>query len=146
MTCLRENLKGADLLIGYLEGTLAPEERVDLEQHASTCADCRGLLAVQEMLDDHGPDNPQVSADFDSRLYARMQQDRQLQWWRRFLWRPAVPLAAAFAILAVMLVKAPAPQQPAEEPKQASVDRVEIEQLEQALDDLELLMPVSEAL
>lgn len=150
MTCLRENLKGADLLIGYLEGTLSPEERAALDQHASACSECRGLLAVQAMLDEAPEDIPEVSADFDARLYARIQQDQQnqqKQWWRRFLWRPAVPLAAATAILALTLfVRMPAPQQLADEPKQASVDRVEIEQLEEALEDLELLMPVNEAL
>ena len=143
MTCLRENLKGADLLIGYLEGTLSPEERAELDQHASSCPECRGLLAMQAMLDDDVPnDVPEVSADFDARLYARMQAE-QKQWWQRFLWRPAVPLAAAAAILTVMLVvNSRAPKQPSDEPKQARVDGFEIEQLEQALDDLDLLMPV----
>lgn len=143
MTCLRENLKGADLLIGYLEGTLSAGERAELVDHAAVCAECRGLLAAQEML---GEDEvPEVSAGFDARLYARMQQEQQQKWWRRFLWRPAVPLAAAAAIVVVTLwVRVPvAPQ--ADEPKQASVDRLEIEQLEQALDDLELLMPVNQA-
>ena len=80
MTCLRENLKGADLLIGYLEGTLSTEERAELDQHASACAECRGLLAAQEMLADD--EVPEVSADFDARLYARLQQEQQ-PWWRR---------------------------------------------------------------
>jgi anti-sigma-K factor RskA len=141
MTCLRENLKGADLLIGYLEGTLSAEERAALDQHASACAECRGLLAAQEMLGDD--DVPEVSADFDARLYARLQQEQQQQWWRRFLWRPAVPLAAAAAILAVTLWVRPVAPPQVDEPKSAMVDRVEIEQLEQALDDVELLMPVN---
>jgi len=141
MTCLRENLKGADLLIGYLEGTLSAEERAELDQHASACADCRGLLAAQEMLGDD--EVPEVSADFDARLYARLQQEQQQQWWRRLLWRPAVPLAAAAALLAVTLWVRPVAPPQADEPKSASVDRAEIEQLEQALDDVELLMPVN---
>lgn len=141
MTCLRDNLKGADLLLGYLEGTLSTEERAELDQHASACVECRGLLAVQGMLDEQVPE---VSADFDARLYARIHQEEQKKWWR-LLWRPAIPLAAAAAVLVVMfVVRTPAPQ--VDDPKQASVDRVEIEQLEQALEDLELLMPVSENL
>ena len=141
MTCLRENLNGANLLIGYLEGTLSTEERAELDQHASTCAECRELLAVQQTLVD---DVPEVSADFDARLYERIQQDTQNQWWRRLLWRPMVPLAAAAAMMAVALwVHPPALNAPSVDEPKASVDRVEIEQLEQALDDVELLMPVN---
>ena len=51
MTCLRENNQGADLLIGYLEGTLPVADRRDLDNHAAECAECRGLLAVQATLD-----------------------------------------------------------------------------------------------
>ena len=141
MTCLRDNLKGADLLMGYLEGTLSAEERAELDSHAMECVECRGLLAVQGMLEEQVPE---VSADFDARLYARIQREEQKKWWR-LLWRPAIPLAAAAAVLVVMFV-ARTPVAPVDDPKQASVDRVEIEQLEQALDDLELLMPVSENL
>ena len=141
MTCLRENLNGANLLIGYLEGTLSSAARGELERHASTCAECRELLAVQQTLVD---DVPEVSADFDARLYARIQQDSQSQWWRRLLWRPAVPLAAAVAMMAVALwVHPPVLNTPSVDEPKASVDRVEIEQLEQALDDVELLMPVN---
>jgi len=144
MTCLRENLNGADLLIGYLEGTLSASERAELDQHAAECAACRELLAAQSLLDDPVPE---VSADFDTRLYARIRQsDARRQWWRRFVWRPAVPLAAVAAMAAVLLmVRAPGPDRPSDQPKQATVDRAEIEQLEQALDDLELLMPVNAA-
>jgi hypothetical protein len=141
MTCLRDNLKGADLLMGYLEGTITSEERAKLDQHALACVECRGLLAVQGMLDEQVPE---VSADFDARLYARIQWDEQRKWWR-LLWRPAVPLAAAAAVLVVVFMVR-TPVTPVDDPKQASMDRVEIEQLEQALDDLELLMPVSENL
>ena len=131
MTCLRDNVKGADQLIGYLEGTLPPGDRAEIDEHAAACAECRALLAVQATM---GDEVPEVSGDFDARLYARIEQDRQQQWWRRWLFRPAVPLAAAAAILAVMMfVRMPS--------ERASLDRVELEQLEQALDDLELLMP-----
>lgn len=143
MTCLRENPNGADLLIGYLERTLPAEDRSALEQHAASCADCRGLLAVQQILEEEAPE---VSSDFDARLYARIhQEETRWSWWRRWLWRPLVPLAAASAILAAILwVRTPGSEVPADDVKQASADRMEIEQLEQALDDLELLMPLRE--
>jgi anti-sigma factor RsiW len=142
MTCLRENPNGADLLIGYLEGTLSPEDRSALDQHAAACAECRGLLAVQQTLED---EVPEVSAGFDARLYAHIRHDRWSARWRRRLWRPLLPLAAASAILAGTLwVRMPGPEAPVDDPKQASVDRIEIEQLEQVLDDLELLMPLRE--
>lgn len=141
MTCLRENPKGADLLIGYLEGSLSAEDRLALEQHAAACAECRGLLAVQQTLED---EVPEVSPDFDARLYARIQRESRSSAWRPRLWRPLVSLAAAAAIVAVLWVRAPEKQAPRDDPKQASAGHAEIEQLEQALDDLELLMPMRE--
>ena len=35
-----------DRLTGVLDGTLTPQERVDTEQHAAACADCRELLQM----------------------------------------------------------------------------------------------------
>ena len=143
MMCLRENLNGADLLIGYLEGTLTPEQRAELDQHASACAECRELLDAQQLLEED--DVPEVSANFDARLYARIQQDARQQSWWRFLWRPAIPLAAAAVLAVTLWVRPPVADAPAtDEPKQASIDRADIEQLEQALDDVELLMPVNQ--
>ncbi|MEP6961346.1 MAG: zf-HC2 domain-containing protein [Acidobacteriota bacterium] len=135
MTCLRDHKNGADLLIGYLENTLPVPQRAELDLHASTCAECRALLAVQSTLDDY--EVPEVSANFDARLYAKIaQQEAKPRWWNVRVLAPMT--AAAAAVLAVGLyINQPAPQ----------VDpSPEVLQLEQALQDMELLMPLEASL
>jgi anti-sigma factor RsiW len=129
MTCLRENNQGAELLIGYLEGTLPEADQRMLETHAAECAECRGLLAVQASLE---VPMPEVSSNFDAKLYARIAADEARRpWWKLFtsvkLWTPVMGLAAMLAV--AVYVQQPTP-----------VD-TEVQQLEQALEDLELLMP-----
>jgi hypothetical protein len=137
MMCLRENNQGADLLIGYMEGTLPAEDRRNLELHAAECAECRGLLAVQATL---GLDvAPEVSANFDAKLYARIAADQARRPWWSLSWKmvaPAVAMAAALVI--TVWVRQPVPQTNVEHPAVAQ----DVQQLEQALDDLELLMPL----
>ncbi|MEO8100396.1 MAG: zf-HC2 domain-containing protein [Acidobacteriota bacterium] len=144
MTCLRENNQGADLLIGYLEGTLASDQRRELESHASACADCRGLLAVQVTLGEYQV--PGISADFDARLYARIAREEARPWWSpaswNLSWKLMAPMTAAAAMLAVGLYVDQPVAQPLEDgQKQASVDH-DVLQLEQALEQMELLMPL----
>ncbi len=142
MTCLQDNNQGAELLIGYLEDTLSAAERRELENHAAECAECRGLLAVQATLD---IPVPAVSADFDAKLYARIAADEARQpWWKSAWWKqswkvyaPVVGVAAMLAV-AVFVPREPEPQAP--------VISQDVQQLEQALEDLELLMPATEAL
>ena len=135
MTCLRDNNQGADLLIGYLEGTLSTDDRRDLERHAAECAECRGLLSVQAAL---GLDvAPEVSANFDAKLYARIEADKGQRPWWSLSWKMIAPIAAMAAALAVTVwVRQPVPQSVNPPVTQ------DVQQLEQALDDLELLMPL----
>jgi len=128
MTCLRENNQGADLLMGYLEGTLPESERLLLDQHAVECAECRGLLGVQAMLD---VPMPEVSANFDVKLYARIAADEAFRPWWKLSWKVLAPAVGVMAMLAIALyVQRPTPQ--------VTIDP-EVQQLEQALEDLELL-------
>jgi len=133
MTCLRENNQGAELLIGYLEGTLPETDRQQLDNHAAECAECCGLLAVQAELD---VAVPEVSADFDAKLYARIAADKTCRPWWKFSWKVMAPMAAVMAMLAVaVFVQRPAaPLNPA-----PNVSPQDVQQLEQALEDLELL-------
>ncbi len=146
MICLRNHDQGADLLIGYLEGTLPEAERAALEQHAAVCMECRELLEVQQELEEFPA--PEVSADFDARLYARIAQEEEKKasvWWRRLLWRPLAPLVAAAAVAVVLVVHSQAPAPDPVVDKQAKVDRAvdpQIELVEQALEDMDLLMPL----
>jgi hypothetical protein len=139
MTCLRDNEHGAEVLIGYLEGTLAEGARRELEAHAAECAECRGLLAVQAELDEFVP--PAVSAGFDGGVYARIERERAGQWWRR-PWKVALPAAVAAGLMfTVWTRQAPVATDGA---KQALVD-FDVQQLEQELEVLELLSPMNAA-
>ncbi len=92
---------------------------------------------------------PAVSGDFDARLYARIRQEETIPTWRRFarslfsppvpwaFWKPAVSLMAACAVLAVGLMV----RVPERSDVTVRVDKVNIEQVEQALEDLDMLTP-----
>ncbi len=102
------------------------------------CPTCRDLASVWERLDEF--EAPEVTPGFDARLYARIAADeaRRATWWRRWIWRPA-PLVAAAAAVAAVVLFLHVPRQP-DAPTQAS--KVEIEQVAQAVDDLDLLVPL----
>ncbi|MCU1334975.1 MAG: putative transrane anti-sigma factor [Bryobacterales bacterium] len=138
MICLGKNQQGADLLTGYLAKTLDAARTAELNQHVQECADCRSLIAVWERLDEFAA--PEITPGFDARLYARIAADEMRpSWWRRLLWRPVAPLAAAAAVVAVLALFLRVPGTP-DASKQAS--NVEIEQVAQAVDDLDLLIPI----
>lgn len=137
MICLRDNQDGADLLIGYLEATLPDETRRELEVHTAGCAECREMLAVQATLDEFVP--PSVSPDFDRGVYARIEEERTGQWWRT-PWKLALPAALAAALAVGVWIERPVA--PAVDNKQAAVE-FDMQQLEQELEDLELLTPLS---
>src|SRR3989442_816691 len=147
MRCPIETQENAELLLSYSARRLNPESTAILEAHMELCPACRefrdGQRALWEALDQW--EARPVSADFDRRLYRRIEEQEQQGWWTRvfgsmrpmFL-RPALPLAATACLVLVagfilddpgrMLV-------PAVENPQVR----EGEQLERALDDLEML-------
>ena len=133
MICLNKNEQGAELLTGYLAKTLDAAGMAEVDRHVQDCAECRGLVSVWERLDEFTA--PEVTPGFDARLFARIAaEDARRPWWRRLLWRPAVPLVAAGALVGLGLLMVPRASDVA---KPAST--VEIEQVAQALDDMELL-------
>jgi len=135
MICLSKHQQGAELLASYLAKTLDADRMAELDGHIRECADCRGLATVWERLDEFAV--PEVTPGFDARLYARIaaEEARGLDW-RRWLWRPMAPLAAAGAVAALALYLHPLGTPDA--PKQAN--KAEIEQVAQAVDDLDLLI------
>lgn len=139
MTCLRENENGADLLIGFLENTLPEGEREALVAHAATCQECGEMLAVQATLEAY--EAPEVSSNFDAQLYARIAADKK-PWWVFSGWKMAIPAAMAAMLALGIWIRQPEPVQ-VDDQKQASVDQQEVKQLEQALEDLDLLLPVN---
>lgn len=137
MICLSKNEQGAELLAGYLAKTLDAAGVAELDRHFGTCADCRGLVSVWERLDEFNA--PEVTPGFDARLYARIAAgEARVSAWRRWLlWPPVAPVAAAVALAALVLFI-----RPPDAGKQSST--AEIELVAQAVDDLDLLIPLAD--
>jgi len=138
MICLSKNEQGADLLTGYLAKTLDTARMAELDRHVQDCAECRGLVTVWERLDEFA--TPEVTPGFDGRLYARIaaEEARETSWFRRWLWRPIAPLAAAAAVVALAFYMHPFGTGDAS----GQASKAEIEQVAQALDDMDLLVPI----
>lgn len=148
MDCPLKTDKGAEVFIAYTARTLPAAEEMALHAHLGSCAGCRRMAEAQAEVWsalDEWTFSP-VSSHFDERLYARIAAEQEKPWWRRMLgsplsldwsWRPAMPVAAACAVLtAAFLLKSPV----AEHQPQTSVQSgVDIEQVERALDDMDML-------
>ncbi len=171
-----------DMVVDYCAGVMDAEPRAEFERHIAHCDECTAMVAAQrtvwETLDHWGQaDVPEVSPDFDARLYARIAHEQTAPVWRRWLnslmpaargsiWKPtississisAISILAACALLAIGLRTAgwmdltikrgPQPvQNTAQMEGDIHVDtHVDIEQVANALDELDLLMPGSQA-
>jgi anti-sigma factor RsiW len=156
----------ANMAIDYCAGSLEPAQAAEFEHHLSECGDCTRVVAAQrEVWESLGQLNvPEVSQDFDARLYARIAQEEAAPTWRKWLdrilkpatpvaiWKPALSMAALCAMLAVgLMLRAPAPVANTgqavqmEATMQMEAPHVDIEQVANALDELDLLMPASAA-
>lgn len=153
MNCLSELKEGAELLLEYCAGSLASTQKVELDRHIEHCAECRRVVESQrevwQVLDQWAA--PEVTPGFDAKLYAKIASEEAAPAWKQWLrrvfhpavpvpvWKPAVSLAAACAVLAVGLAVHPQPA--ADSSKQVHAEHVDIEQVANTLDDLELLTP-----
>ena len=157
MQCPIENAEHAEVLLDYCSRKLSGKPLEDFERHLEVCPKCKEFCSQQEALWntlDVWEAEP-VGAQFDSKLYARIESFENRSWWQRlagrgFAWRPAVSLAGACAALAVALLV----HGPANQPKVAPVslhetrettrvEALEPEQIERALEDLEMLKQLS---
>ena len=147
MQCPVKSSEGVELFVGYGARTLPPGTEAALERHMMTCEDCRRMgdaqrsvwsaLDVWEALP--------ISPDFNEKLYARMAAESGRPWYRRVFqfngtwpFRPAMPVAAACAaVIAAFLITGPASDHKPEFTTQQN--RVDIEQVERALDDIDML-------
>lgn len=153
MLCLRKSEDGAGILTDYCARVLDPAKKAEVDRHVEVCAECRGLLERQnrlwQTLDQWTA--PEVSPNFDARLYARIAREEAAPRWKQWAWRilrppvpvamwkPVVSLAAACAVVAIALtVHTPQPQPAA---PQMHAEQVDIEQVSRALDDLDILAP-----
>lgn len=149
MNCFANHKEGAEILLQYSGGKpgLDASRVREVDQHVKSCAECRRLVAAQRTvfaaLDDFAV--PNVSADFDQKLYARIAAEKP-SFWHRWLpvtpivwWKPAVPVAlAALALSALFVVRS---SNPGSTQQQPVIGKADVEQVEQALDDMELLAP-----
>jgi anti-sigma factor RsiW len=144
--------ENADLLLQFAAGRLDAEASASLERHMQVCPACRGFAdgqrAVWEALD--AWESAPVSPDFDRRLYRRI--EREVSWWDRVLrpFRPApirraLPIAAAagLALMAgIVMVRSPVVRPPPEKPS-IQVESLRPDQVEGALEDMEMLREIN---
>ncbi len=162
MNCPTKRNEDAEILLDYCAQTLSAEQTAEFEIHLRQCADCSRVVEAQKevwgALEAWTP--PAVSINFDARLYARIAREQAAPSWRHWLgrifhppvpyplWKSAVPLIAACAVLAAGLaVRMPdAPHvAPHAAPHQPRADKVDIEQVEQTLEDFDILTPPAQA-
>jgi len=155
MDCAIKSRSGEQALTDYCAGTLDALQAAAFEMHLRDCRECRRIVDAQRevwgALGQFTP--PEVSPDFDARLYARIRSEEEVPAWRKGLrrlfqpavpwttWKPAVSLAGACMLLALgFLVRVPESRD-----LTPRMERVDLEQAEEALEDLEMLTPSSAA-
>jgi len=146
MGCPIEDDGGAELILAYVANTLTPQQHIDLERHLGICASCRERAEAQRVvwtaLEAWPP--TVVSPDFDERLFRRIANEQPGAWWRQLSpvnWRSTLPVAVACAALfAAFLMKNPAVRPDGQAEPQP---KLQIEQVEHALDDMEMLKQLS---
>lgn len=147
MKCPIETQESAELLLDYCARRLPAEQMALLDRHMALCAACRefrdGQSLVWEALD--GWEAEPVSADFDRRLYARIEADEKSSWWRRmmdaigpYVARPMIPVTAVACLVVVGGLMLQSPETPTIAPGEPSLVQ-EVEQVERTLEDLEML-------
>jgi hypothetical protein len=139
----------AELIIAYTARTLDAGTAAVFERHLESCASCRQMALEQRVvwsaLDEFPP--VQVSSNFDAKLYKRIAEEQQSAWWLRdwprrwfpgtWTWRPAVRVAAVCtALIVAFLVKNSGI---VSAPPEQTQPKLQIEQVERALDDMEML-------
>jgi anti-sigma-K factor RskA len=146
MICLTNHKDGAGILVEYLSRTLDAQRTAELDRHMVDCAECRRLVGVWNQLDEL--EAPEVSPDFDARLYARIAQESSAPWWKKMWsgegvwWKAGVPAAACAALMVALLI-GPSKVVSPDSNKAVLTGGADIEQVEQVLEDLELLSPAS---
>jgi anti-sigma factor RsiW len=152
MICPLEIPDNAQVLIDYGARKLDSERTATLERHMEHCPSCREFVVEQRALWEamDSWEAPPVSRDFDRRLYARV--EREVSVWemlarpfRPLLVRQGLPIAAAacLLVLAGVLIDQPPGSPVAPQKDMAQVESVQPEQVEQALDAMEMLSEFS---
>lgn len=151
MKCPLESREETELL-AYSQQKLDVSRAATLERHLESCSACRqfvaGQQAVWQLLD--AWEAPAIASDFDRQLYGRIEQERNVTWWNRWLGpllvRPGLPVAAAACLVVAvgLIVRRPA-EKPGQQPQSAQVQNLQPDQVEHALDDMEMLSEFTRA-
>jgi hypothetical protein len=148
MNCPIRTEETAELLLAYTARRLDPVKTAILESHMDVCAQCAEFRNRQELvwqaLD--AWEAPAVTADFNRRLYRRIDAEAAAPWYTRLfntpwaMWKPAIPLVAAGLLVVAGFVMDHGLGVTTSSPTPAiRVSVTEAEQVENALDDLQLL-------
>jgi hypothetical protein len=160
MSCPIMSEEHTDHLLAYSAGKLRGDAAANLELHMRTCAECAAIgksqTAVWNLLDTW--EARPVSSDFNRRLYARIDAAASATWWDRLALsvneflrpvfaRPAFPLAAAtLVIVAGFVLDHPGKisktgsNQAVFHVSSGEINRLELDQVEATLDDMEMLL------
>jgi anti-sigma factor RsiW len=148
-----------DILLDYIGGRLNPTQTALFEKHADQCAHCAALrmsqAAVWQSLDEWKP--APVSEGFNRELWRRIDADARQSSWTHELssalqfsfWKRLAPLAVAMAVIITAFVfdhsgRQAGTAQP-NSPASIVVTASEADQLDRALDDIQLLDEVDAA-
>jgi hypothetical protein len=148
MNCPIRNEETADLLLAYTARRLDNAKSATLEAHMASCPECAEFRVGQELvwqaLD--AWEAPPVTTDFNRRLYQRIEVEAAAPWYKRLFtmpvatWKPAIPLAAAcLLVVAGYVFDHPVAVNQPSSSQVKHVSVAEAEQVENALDDLQLL-------
>lgn len=152
MNCPLQN-DNAELLLDYVSRKLSPDLRETFETHMLACEECRtfaeGQKAVWNALESW--EGTPIAEDFDDRLYARIAEHEERSWWRRMWVRMAEPAgefawgktAVAVAAMSVALLIYSPSHAPAPVDAPVKAEAVDLDQVERALEDLEMLKQLS---
>lgn len=148
MNCPIQTEETAELLLAYTARKLDPAKAAILESHMDVCAQCAEFRVKQELVWEalDAWEAPPVTPDFNRRLYQRIETEAAAPWYKRLFttpwatWKPAIPLAfAGLLVVAGFVLDHSTPVTAPTAGPAIRVSVTEAEQVESALDDLQLL-------
>jgi anti-sigma factor RsiW len=156
------NCPTEDVLLDYIAGRLDPAQAARFERHADQCAHCAALRTAQAAvwlsLDEWKP--APVSEGFNRELWRRIDADAEsVSWideWTKplaaalnlSLWKRVAPLVFAMGLVVTAYVFDHSASHPAPQTNPGApivVTASDADQLDQALDDIQLLRDVDAA-
>ena len=152
MQCPIKTKTNAEVLLGYSSRRLTPDVAATFQNHMESCADCRAFsLAQQSTWDALDAWEPMpIPADFNRKLYARIDEYEKTGWWTKFWHRsigpsgsfgPAMPViaTACLTLVLVAMLYLPLSKQAVDKtPPQMKIEGTDLEQIETTLEDIEM--------